>query len=547
MQKRTLVGLVTLMCISLFGIIALQYIWVSNAINVQTEKFNASVFDALNQTVYKLQRNQAANYFLNQYAPNNQVSLSIDTAKNSRSYTVPYFPSTATQNNKQATNTGVVKIMEHNPYGIFSAQANITENGISRKYQISRNTLDPQNGANIYEIEKAMNHLTDSLNQIINHIQNGTINAMTLFNQFNYELHMQKSDKRKFINKKELQKTLKSELFNRGVNLDYEFGIYTNNRSNKTTLSSKYYEVDESSKLFSCLLFPDNIMRGQNSYVLDIYFPDKDRFIMKSLSLLFGGSFLLTVIILLTFYFTLKTIVDQKKVSEIKSDFINNMTHELKTPIATINLAADNIANPIILNSPENISPFIRIIKEENQRMNKQVERVLQMSLIEKKDLQLVPISVDIHKIIQEAINKIALLVNEKEGVILSNFNALKTSCLVDEVHITNVLLNLFENAIKYCKEEPHIEVSTTNTKTSIEICVKDNGIGMSKEQQAKAFDKFFRATKGNIHNVKGFGLGLSYVKAVMIQHKGDIKLKSKLGEGSQFTLTLPLNEKQLN
>jgi len=273
---------------------------------------------------------------------------------------------------------------------------------------------------------------------------------------------------------------------------------------------------------------------------LDIYFPNQKLFIYKSLHILLGSSLLFTLFILITFYFTFRTILNQKKLSEIKSDFINNMTHEFKTPIATINLATDNIGNPMIIDKPAHISPFLKIIKEENKRMNNQVERVLQMSLIEKQDFQLVKIKADLHILIQEAVEKIKLLAEQKSALIETDLQADLTIFNVDEVHFTNVIMNLLENALKYSKETPKIKVSTQNTNSGIEIRISDNGIGMTKEQQSKAFEKFFRATKGNIHNVKGFGLGLSYVKAITDQHNGHIFVKSKLGEGTTFRLILP-------
>ena len=194
----------------------------------------------------------------------------------------------------------------------------------------------------------------------------------------------------------------------------------------------------------------------------------------------------------------------------------------------------------MIINKPEHISSFLKIIKEENKRMNNQVERVLQMSLIEKRDFQLMPVEKDLHQLINDATQKMQLLAEQKSAVISSHLNAELTVFNVDEVHFTNVIVNLLENALKYSKENPVIDIITQNTKNGIEISIRDNGIGMSKEQQAKVFEKFFRATKGNIHNVKGFGLGLSYVKAIMLQHGGNIFVKSKLGEGSEFKLFLP-------
>ena len=382
--------------------------------------------------------------------------------------------------------------------------------------------------------------MEDSLKQVMQ--SSGNMNALNIFNQIGFEFEMRSSDVSNRIDTKNLTRILNYELNARGIDLNYEYAIIDRNSGKLTQLCSNQYDRQKSNFGFVANLFPDDFFRSISPFILDVYFPNQKVFIYKSLNYLLASSIIFTLFILITFYFTLRTILNQKKLSEIKSDFINNMTHEFKTPIATINLATDNIGNPMIINKPEHISPFLKIIKEENKRMNNQVERVLQMSLIEKRDFQLIQVETDLHNLVKDAVEKIQLLAEQKGAEIKTNLNADLTVFNVDEVHFTNVVMNLLENALKYTEKTPQIEVCTYNTKNGIEISVSDNGIGMSKEQQAKVFEKFFRATKGNIHNVKGFGLGLSYVKAIMDQHGGNIFVKSKLGEGSTFKLFLPFS-----
>ena len=236
----------------------------------------------------------------------------------------------------------------------------------------------------------------------------------------------------------------------------------------------------------------------------------------------------------------MRMIMNQKKVSEIKSDFINNMTHEFKTPIATISLASDSIMNPAVLNNPTQMTTFLRIIKEENSRMNSHVERVLQMSQIEKKDFVVVRESLDLHELLLRAVDNMQLLVQDTNGTIKTELKADLAIFKVDEVHFTNIIVNLLENALKYSQESPEVVIATQNNGNGIFIKVIDKGIGMTREQQHKIFDKFYRASGGNIHNVKGFGLGLSYVKAVIDAHHGTISVKSKVAVGTEFTIYLP-------
>ncbi len=224
----------------------------------------------------------------------------------------------------------------------------------------------------------------------------------------------------------------------------------------------------------------------------------------------------------------------------MKSDFINNMTHEFKTPIATISVAADSIVNPKVLTDPEKISYFAGMIKKENARMNRQVEDILTIARFDKKDFEFNWEPVDVHELINEAISGISLQVEKRGGRIDINFEAKNQTITTDKNHFSNVIFNLLDNAIKYSIDKPEISVSTKNRKDGILITVADKGIGMTKAVQMKIFERFYRQTGGNIHNVKGFGLGLSYVKAVIEANGGTITVQSETGKGSSFKLFLP-------
>ncbi len=523
---------------SLLGIILVQYLWMNNAIQVQNEKFTATVYDALNASIRRIEKEQAANFFMQQFLPH-QVPSQTPLNNNNKN-TIPYFPQPKSNNENilEHITDGENKDVSNPGSGTFEAHFEIQRNGEPQQVTIKRENIDFNNKNDVMAMEQAIALMEDSIKRVLG--QNGNMDALNMFNQFSYELQMRSVNPLQRLNTKNLNNVLDYELNARGIDLDYEYGIINRNTGKLTNIYTGNYYKDESDFKFVANLFPNDIFRSWSPIALDIYFPHQGQFIIKSLGVLFGSSIVFTLFILLTFLYTLRTIVNQKKLSEIKSDFINNMTHEFKTPIATINLATDNIANPMIINKPEHISSFLKIIKEENKRMNNQVERVLQMSLIEKRDFQLMPVEKDLHQLINDATLKMQLLAEQKSAVISSHLKAELTVFNVDEVHFTNVIVNLLENALKYSKENPVIDIITQNTKNGIEISIRDNGIGMSKEQQAKVFEKFFRATKGNIHNVKGFGLGLSYVKAIMLQHGGNIFVKSKLGEGSEFKLFLP-------
>ncbi|MFN7326816.1 MAG: sensor histidine kinase [Chitinophagales bacterium] len=349
-----------------------------------------------------------------------------------------------------------------------------------------------------------------------------------------------------------LSQWLQEEFANRGIQAVKQFGVYSKAR-NSFVIVNGYFVVEDYSpqvtqgsaytlynSRYRVALFQQDI---ESPGYLSLYFPNRTRLVLGSvlptllLSVLFSG------IILFCFWYTIRVIYRQKQLSEMKTDFINNMTHEFKTPIATISLATDSIVSPVILQSPDKIKRFVDIIRQENRRMNSQVERVLQMALIDKKEFQLRLESVDIHALIQQAVENFSLQVERREGAIKSQLQAEQPIIEGDATHITSVIHNLLDNANKYSPEKPQITISTRNVPMGLEITVADNGIGISKEARKNIFDKFYRVSTGNIHDVKGFGLGLSYVKAILTAHKGLIDVKSEPGKGSSFIITFPLRQ----
>jgi two-component system phosphate regulon sensor histidine kinase PhoR len=275
--------------------------------------------------------------------------------------------------------------------------------------------------------------------------------------------------------------------------------------------------------------------------LLTLIVPNENNFIWKSMSWLILGAVVFTLIIISTFFLTVRALLKQKKLSEIKSDFINNMTHEFKTPLATISLAVDALKNEKVINDRSKTEYFTGIIKEENKRMNKQVEAILQAALLDNESIKLDLKKVHVNDLITNAINNIELQIQEKQGKLQLKLGATKDAILIDEVHFTNLVSNLLDNAVKYSKDNLFIKFTTQNVGEQFRIRIEDNGIGMNKETLSRIFEKFYRAHTGNIHNVKGFGLGLSYVKTMVDAHRGTIKAESTLGKGTTFILTFPL------
>ncbi|HEX9510880.1 MAG TPA: HAMP domain-containing sensor histidine kinase [Puia sp.] len=270
---------------------------------------------------------------------------------------------------------------------------------------------------------------------------------------------------------------------------------------------------------------------------------DYKSIVLGEMKVMIAGAIFFTLVIIAAFYVTVNALLRQKKLSEIKNDFINNMTHEFKTPLATISLAVDAMRNEKVVQDRQKSEYFSGIIKEENKRMNKQVETILQASLLDRREQQLNLRPIHAHTIIQEAMENFQLQLEGKGGRAELQLNAKNDLMEADEVHFTNLISNLIDNAVKYSKDQLLIRITTHSTAKSLVVRIEDNGIGMSKETQRRIFEKFYRAHTGNLHNVKGFGLGLSYVKTIVEAHHGKIKVESLTGKGTTFTLEFPLKK----
>ncbi len=329
-------------------------------------------------------------------------------------------------------------------------------------------------------------------------------------------------------------------------NYPFEFNVRANAINGDMVYSNnffKYYE-DTNNLRHVYALEPASGSNFENlvsEELLSVIVPNQKKLVWKEMIWFILGSILFTLIITTAFFITIRTLLKQKKLSEIKSDFINNMTHEFKTPLATISLAVDALKNEKVSGDKEKTNYFTGIIKEENKRMNKQVETILQAALLDKQEVQLNLKKLAAHDLIVSALNNINLQVEEKGGKLDVELGAEKDLILADEVHFTNLINNLLDNAVKYSKENLHIKLSTKNAGNQLKIIIEDNGIGMNKETLNRIFEKFYRAHTGNVHNVKGFGLGLSYVKTMVDAHRGSIKAESILGKGSSFCITIPL------
>ncbi len=337
----------------------------------------------------------------------------------------------------------------------------------------------------------------------------------------------------------QIEASLTEKLNSRGVGIPFEYAVYE--MGHKPVFSSENFNEYEQSRYFRRSLFPSSVF---NRFVyISVYFPGERQLLRKSMGIMGGSSLMITLFIIIMFSLTLYIMFKQKRLSEMKNDFVNNMTHELKTPISTISLASQMLSDRSIPDEQKNLGHISRIIQTESRQLGYQVERVLQMAIFDHGELKLKREPVDLHDIIETVAQNFLLQMDKRGGKLEFHPEADQSVVTGDLMHLTNVVSNLMENALKYTNRKPEITISSLNENNSIVISVADNGIGISKEDQKRIFDKFFRVPTGNVHNVKGFGLGLSYVKLIVEEHGGTIKIKSESNKGSRFDIHLPLEE----
>ena len=334
-----------------------------------------------------------------------------------------------------------------------------------------------------------------------------------------------------------IEASLSEKLSSRGVEFPFEYAVYE--MGHQPYFSSVNFNEYEQCRYFRRPLFPSSVF-NRSTYI-SVYFPAEKQLLRKSMGIMCASSLTITIFIIIMFSLTLYIMFKQKRLSEMKNDFVNNMTHELKTPISTISLASQMLSDRSIPDEQKNLGQISRIIQTESKQLGYQVERVLQMAIFDHGELKLKHEAVDLHDIIETVAQNFFLQMDKRNGKLEFHPEADQTVVSGDLMHLTNVISNLMENAMKYTNRNPENTISTMNENNSVVVSVADNGIGISKEDQKRIFDKFYRVPTGNVHNVKGFGLGLSYVKLIVEEHGGTIKIKSEPHKGSRFDIQLPL------
>ncbi|WP_026753349.1 sensor histidine kinase KdpD [Sediminibacter sp. Hel_I_10] len=521
MGKKLFVLLVVLMSLSLIGIIFVQALFINNSLENEEKQFTLNAKRSLSFVSKAIEDNEFRLY-------SSKIQDLINNGVNPDSSAMRQIIILEQDDASRETRVYGNAISEES-YKVPSLFFEIGLDSINlSRFKSNRST-------SIFKTDDVDGNASLSLQKSIK-----SINDMTYLDKAQFETitrdQFQNLPVYKRVSTEEVDSLINTQLKNNGISTDYEFAIYDNDLSTK--VHSENFELNTQSTI-GVPVFLDN--NNQSDFSLYVDFPERRRYLLSSIYGMIALSIIFTSVIILAYSSAIYQLIKQRQISQIKSDFINNMTHEFKTPIATINLALDSIRNPKIIGDQEKVMRYLKMIKDENKRMHAQVENVLRISKLEKNELNISKERFLLHDLIEDAITHVELIVEDRQGYVKTHLNAEESSVLANETHFTNVIVNVLDNAIKYSDEPPKIDVYTENVGNSILLKISDQGNGMSKQVQKRVFEKFYREHTGNVHNVKGHGLGLAYVKRIIDDHQGHISVESEKGKGSTFIIKLPL------
>jgi len=527
MSKRIFVLLLVLMSVSLIGIIFIQYFFILKNYEENNKQFSINVNYVLEETTSDVERNEFRKYvrkFRDLIA--NEALVDVDTLSIQNLIIIDENPE------KRETIIYKNGVIEENLI-IPKTKSYYDDiiDVISERENISIKRLSNQREEKVFSNRRIEDNLSPE--QFLLKVGKISKSKEVLFESAYNDISKRNPIEERIGDINKFEKIIERNLERMNINLDFEYAIF--DQDSITKISSEKFDLSNQS--YSSLIFKDE--NDLSNYSLKVAFPGRTPFLLGSLVSVIITSIIFTSIIIIAYVTTILLLLRQRQISQIKTDFINNMTHEFKTPIATINLALSAIKNPKTIVNKEKVKKYLQMIYDENNRMHDQVENVLMISHLERNQLNIEKTKQDINEIIDLAISHVSLIVENNNGNIITEKDADNSMVIGNETHLINVMVNILDNAIKYNDNSPEILIKTLNIGSRVLIEIKDNGIGMSKAVQSKIFEKFYRKQTGDLHDVKGHGLGLAYVKKIIAFHNGNITVDSAVGKGSKFTIQL--------
>ena len=516
MKKRTIWTIAIIMGISFLGLLFLQLKYIQEMADMKKEQFDESVNRALYQASRNMELNETLRY------------LEKDINETERK---------AYRNDSLGTRSGQPdgSLQHSHQYSVAGKDGTVYSS-----FELKTITSKPSQMPKAMILRSDKNSLSEASKSMQEILKNRYVYQRALLDEVVYSMLYSASERplRERINFKQLDQDLKAELMNNGINLQYHFTVSTPD-GREIYRCSDYTDSGEDYS-YSQVLFRND--PASKMGVVKVHFPDMDSYIFSSVRFMIP-SVIFTLVLLVTFIFTIVIIFRQKRYTEMRNDFINNMTHELKTPISSISLAAQMLNDETVTKSSSMMSHLGGVINDEAKRLRFLVEKVLQMSMFERKKAIFKMKQLDLNEMVESVANTFTLRVEHTGGKIYTEIEAVNSTIYVDEMHFQNVIFNLMDNAVKYRKpDQPiNIYIRTWNDDTSLYLSIRDTGVGIKKDNLKKVFERFYRVHTGNVHDVKGFGLGLAYVKKIIDLHKGDITVESEYGKGTKFTIKLPI------
>lgn len=552
MNTRRFQFTVVIMSIALTGLIVLQAYWLRHDLRLKEQQFGRTVMMAMNSIVTKLEdtenRKIVVSHFLTGGDSLSHSNLDADSLIQvmAAMAAAPVAPPAQPAPPQPMEMSKVQEQLEYNIHQLKKDQKHkrdVVEVPGRQNSPVDIRIERDIEQKEVYAIQMAHEEARfDSMaRETERRVESRMKKLNTMMQKFTFQIADRSENIFSRVDTNTLDSIVKTELAYHNIDLPYSYGIgkqdygkllYSHNTKDSTALLNSSYRLP---------LFPGDFFQRNEAFLLT--FNGKLNYLLRRMWPLLLSSIVFTLIICVGFGYTLNVIRRQKKLADIKSDFINNMTHEFKTPIATIAIANESIRDPRVNGSQEKLDYYTSVIRDENQRMLKQVENVLQMAQIDKGELKLKKEIVDMADVLKKAVHSSILTIEQRSGQLELEITDQPLNCLADGNHFLNVFTNLIDNANKYSPEEPRIKLKAMRENGNAVITISDKGIGMSREVQKRIFNTFYRATAGNIHDVKGFGLGLSYVKAIVEAHEGTISVNSEPNLGSTFTLVIPLAE----
>jgi two-component system phosphate regulon sensor histidine kinase PhoR len=531
MKKSTLYTLIVVASVALAGLIFVQAYWIHHAYTIREQQFAQLVNTTLNlitediqsyEVVQVIRELDAPYPFRRDLKPQDMQKALLDTIIAGKKQLENPHPVVSIDEKNTFWNNAIRNYWQ--PYSIV--QQSFMQ--LNTHIDIGANNMQFSRSVSVVQQQQPVSELTPAERRARRKLLAET--TLEKLRRADFRLEER-------IDKEDLDYIIRSEMVKSNISLPYQYAVYAKDCNQKIYQSVSFAPQRENEQ-FITTLFPFDWEESQ-PYYLSVYFPRQSNYLFRSIGVMSTSSIVFTLIVIFAFMVTVYQMLRQKKITSIRTDFVNNITHELKTPISTISLASQMLNDKSIPNKSKNYDHLSTVIADESKRLSQQVEKILQMAIFDRGKVMIKFKELNVNELANMVVRNMLIQIKNKNGQITKNLDAQKAVVEVDEVHFTNVLFNLIDNAIKYSNGRPDITVSTGDVPGGVNITIEDKGIGISKADQKRIFDQFYRVSTGNVHNVKGFGLGLAYVKNIVNAHNGKIHVESEPGQGTKFIIFL--------